>query len=434
MQDPRILALPLAAWELLALVSIALFFAAVGLAFLCVQYRRKALWLGLVLLPLCFLLMQGFLGLENTSTDRGAAHDALKNFILDLPPWVLIPAVLGLSLAMVLLWRWLLRARYSRITPASVKEAVDNLPVALCCWLPGGRIVLANTAMEALYRTAAGEVLLSGERLRQVFAEGPLAPGCRLAEAGAAQVLLLPDGSARALSIQSLPWEGDRLTALLASDVTEAWRKTLVLEEKQKELSALNRRLAGYNREIVDLTIESEILAARVRLHDAMGEDLLTMKKLALEGGDKAGLEELRSRLRRNIGFLKADADGEPADEYTVLLNTAERLGVRTEIRGELPRTDPELRIIATGLHECLTNLLRHAHGDLLQLELRQSEDGLTAVFSGNGNPPAGEIRETGGLRSLRALTEGSGGTMTVTAKPTICVTITIPKEASYGR
>lgn len=161
-----------------------------------------------------------------------------------------------------------------------------------------------------------------------------------------------------------------------------------------------------------------------------MGEDLLTMKKLALGGRDDAWLEALRHRLRRNIGFLKSDAEGEPADEYAVLLNTAEKLGVHTEIRGELPRTEPEMRVVATGLHECLTNLLRHAHGDLLQLELREENGCLTAVFTGNGTPPAGPIRETGGLKSLRALTEQAGGTMTVRVEPAFTVTLILPKEA----
>lgn len=50
-------------------------------------------------------------------------------------------------------------------------------------------------------------------------------------------------------------------------------------------------------------------------------------------------------------------------------------------------------------------------------------------VFSGNGDPPAGEIREIGGLRFLRNLTEQNGGTMSVTAEPTICISLKLPKE-----
>ena len=84
---------------------------------------------------------------------------------------------------------------------------------------------------------------------------------------------------------------------------------------------------------------------------------------------------------------------------------------------------------MTTGRHESLTNLLHHAYGDLLQLELWAEADELRVVFSGNGYPPAGKIREIGGLRSLRKLTEQNGGTVTVTAGPTICVSLKLPKE-----
>lgn len=434
MSDPRLQALPLAVWELLALAAICLFFVVACLLWLCVRDRRRGMLAGcLVLLPVSFLLMEGFLGLEDMRTQRGALHAAVKNFFLDLPSWVLICVLPALMLVTALLWRRLLRDRRSSVTPMSVKEAVDSLPLGICCFRPWGRIVLANTAMEALCRAATGRVPVNGEDLRRTIAEGTLLPGCRRADRSGETLLLLPDGTAWSLSEQRFDWEGAPLTALLAADVTEAYRKTLALEEKNRELSELNQKLAARNREIVDLTIQAEILAARVRLHDALGENLLAMEKLLRSGGSEQDLEALRERLRRNVSFLREDAEGKPADELTVLLETAKSLGVRVEIDGEVPQDAALVHVITVGLHECLTNLLRHAHGDALRLVLRSEGGRLAAAYSGNGQPPAGEIKETGGLRILRSTAEKAGGTMRIETAPDFRVILTLPKERNYA-
>ncbi len=432
--DPAIRNLPIAVWELLALAAICLFFAAVGLTFLCIRYRCKGtLALCLVLVPGCYFLAEGFLILQTKKSARGAAHFALKNFFLNLPPWVLIPAILGLIAIMVLLLRRTLRFGGRNITPGSVKEAVDSLPEGICCFRPWGRIVLANTAMEALCRRATGEILTNGRDFRESLASGQLRPGCRLTDNGGETLLVLPDGSAHSFREQNFDWEGEPLTVLLAANVTEAYRKTLALEEQNRRLTELNRQLAARNREIVDLTIQSEILAARVRLHDAMGEDLLAMKKLLLEGDEPEATETVRRRLRRSVSFLRDNSEYQAADEFAVLMQTAERLGVRVELEGVLPKEEPFRRVVATGLHECLTNLLRHAHGNLLRMELRAQGDKLTVIYTGNGEPPKEPVRETGGLRILRTLTEQVGGSMAISTEPSFTVTLTLNKEASYG-
>ena len=434
--NPRLSILPVWMWQVLGLAAIGLFFAAVGLCFVCIRSRRwRAFVLGAPLTVLCFLLTQAALLLEvgESNAPRGPLSYAVRDGLLAVPPWLLLPGMALLVLAVTLLWRDLLRNERAHITPSSVKEAVDNLPTGICSHLPGGRIILINRAMEALARTAAGRPENNGETLCALLTRGELTPPCRRVDTGEGPILLLPDGSARAVSLQQLPWEGGELTAMLAADVMEAYRKTRDLEKQEERLFAINRRLAGYNREIVDLTIQTEILAARTRLHDEIGADLLLMKKQLRLGVDDAELEELRRRLRRNISFLREDAEGKPADELTVLLETAKRLGVRVEIDGTVPQDPALVHVVTTGLHECLTNLLRHAHGDALHLALRSEADRLTAVFSGNGRPPEGEIRETGGLRILRATAEGAGGTMRIETAPDFRVILELPKEREYA-
>ena len=201
----------------------------------------------------------------------------------------------------------------------------------------------------------------------------------------------------------------------------------------QKTLSALNERLTAYNREIVALTAEKELLDARLRLHDQMGEDLLVMKRFILQNGTEAEQKEIETMLRRNVSFLKTGRQGEKKDEYALMLETAEKLGVHIHITGTLPQTEPQKHIIAAAIHECFTNTLRHARGDTLRLNIAEQEEQITIRFTNNGLQPTGPIRETGGLASLRVLAERAGGTLAIAVQPRFTVTLTLPKEVSNG-
>lgn len=51
-------------------------------------------------------------------------------------------------------------------------------------------------------------------------------------------------------------------------------------------------------------------------------------------------------------------------------------------------------------------------------MRIRKEETGTRFSLANNGAPPAGPIRETGGLLSLRTLTESRGGRMDVVYAP----------------
>ncbi len=56
-----------------------------------------------------------------------------------------------------------------------------------------------------------------------------------------------------------------------------------------------------------------------------------------------------------------------------------------------------------------------------------QEEGNLRFPLENNGRAPAQPIRESGGLLSLRALTESKGGSMAVESDPAFRLTIVLP-------
>jgi hypothetical protein len=62
-------------------------------------------------------------------------------------------------------------------------------------------------------------------------------------------------------------------------------------------------------------------------------------------------------------------------------------------------------------------------------VQIHPEETGIHFSLQNNGRPPAGPVREAGGLLSLRTLTESKGGRMEIESEPSFCLHIFLPKE-----
>lgn len=400
-----------------------------------------ALWLRrLRLLPLIaaaagisyFVLQAAILIIFAPDRDYLVTDDPLSRVLASIPLWLVFVLLPALGLLLGLCFADLVRLERQRITPSSVKAAADSLPAGLCFYLPGGRIVLVNETMQRLCQTLTGDYLANGERFRgRLFSDTSLPVKRPVTELGLL-VLELPDGAAWAISESEGRYHDAPVNMLMASDVTELLQKSEALRKLREELAGLNRQLTAYYRDVAELTVQRELLEARVKLHDEMGADLLLMRQYLTEGGAEAARRDLEQRLGRSLSFLKAERRAPLRDEYQQIFDTACQLKVSLIVEGELPREEPHKHILATALHECFTNTLRHARGDELRLRLSEDGDRLIAVLTNNGTQPTEPIREQGGLRTLRILTERIGGTMTVSVHPAFTIRLELPKEAPY--
>ena len=163
---------------------------------------------------------------------------------------------------------------------------------------------------------------------------------------------------------------------------------------------------------ITALTIEKEQLNARIRLHDDLGNMLLTARRYIQGRGDR---NSMLSVWRSPCGLLEADREtDEPEDSYAYMQTVARDVGISLQVDGTLPQ-DPDLKdLMATAIHECMTNTIRHAEGTELRIQVL--EDG--AAFTNNGIQPEKPIEETGGLALLRSKAESLGVQMQVQSVP----------------
>ena len=420
-------------WLFAGPLSICLFWGAVGLVILSMRRKRYAfLFNGVLLMAGTYFIVQCIsYDTEPIAKDPRVVEISVRFTAMPYLFHVLLFA--GIGFAIWQFYKNLFHYGKKQITPMSVREAVDSLPDGICFYLPGGRILMINAAMQVLCRNALGRVSLSGEEIRNALFSGVFIDGYHGTALEDTMLITAPDGTVWSLSERDAFLGKEAAHGVTATDVTELYQKTLLLRAREEKLSDLNEQLAAYNREIVSLTAEKERLNARVRLHDEVGADLLTIKNYLAGGGSEKDREDIRRRLRRNVSFLLSGDVPASEDEYVLLQNTAAQLGVRVLVRGTLPQSEPQKHVVTTAIHECFTNTLRHARGDKLQVLAEERGGDYVIRLTSNGEQPAGPIRETGGLKSLRELTEYIGGTMELSYSPVYTVTLMLPKEVPHA-
>lgn len=417
----------------LGVISVLLFFGAVVVvAFLVRQKRNRELRLAVPMLVSTYICEQCFdLYLSGAAYSDTALK--IREMLLSVPTVVPLLYCIAMAVLEAMLLNNIHRHKYERITGMSIKEAMDGFPDGVLCYAPKGRVMLVNQAMKEFCRQMTGDELVNGDLFTQQMLSGQIRPGCRIVTVGDENVFVLPDDTVWKINLQDIPFEDSEVRMLTASEITEEYRKTEELRTMQEGLAALGERLAKVNREIVDLTAEREMLNAKIRIHDEMGKNLLIVKHFILNGGTESEKAAMIGSLYQNVSFLMKDLPAGTRDECELMIDTASRLGVTVFVTGTIPDCEPQRHILATAIHECFTNTLRHAHGNELYMNIEDDEDQLRVVLTNNGKKPAGEIEERGGLALLRDLTEREGGIMTILKNPSYAVVLELPKEEYYG-
>lgn len=169
--------------------------------------------------------------------------------------WLLL-----IGLLLTALDAWLLlyadRWRKTHVNAASLKEGMDDLPSGLCWYYEDGIVALRNRVMEQLCYLVSGGHLYDGTALEAEFRR-------RMDENN---VMTLPDGTAWSLAFSSVEKDGLLLYEICAYDITEEYKTTRLLMEKQKEAQLANEKLTAYSRELAQMITAEEIVATE-KLH-----------------------------------------------------------------------------------------------------------------------------------------------------------------------
>ena len=338
-----------------------------------------------------------------------------------------VMAVLMTALAVLSLenLRHLLHWRREHVTEQSVRESIELLPVGVCSYWEGGLPKLCNRKMNEICRALTGEHLFDAADFRQKLTEGGLP---QVIEAGERPIAVLADGTAYSFVQYEGMLGGEKIYELIASDITEEYRLTAELREKQKHADFINLRLKATQSELHYSVMDRELLQIKTRVHDSLGETLLATKQY-LNGTGSVDGWTLRNLWETNIRLLQNSEPEQFQRPYYIAMQRAEWLGVKLEITGRLPEDESLIPVIDTALTVHATNLLRHAEGKAGYITVTETADFYELCFTNDGKPPLNGIQETGGLQNLRRITEKAGGGMRIRALPRFELLLKLPKS-----
>ena len=146
-------------------------------------------------------------------------------------------------------------------------------------------------------------------------------------------------------------------------------------------------------------------------------------------GGDPAELEASLEQMNKAVQLYRKDSEAPPEEnEWDVFVEDAAQLGVTVALQGPMPRQHQQL--LLTIARECITNAVRYAGANRLEITITPQGGGQRWQFENDGPPPADPaITPGGGLTAIQRRVMQAGGTMEVQARPRYRLCVNLPKE-----
>lgn len=352
---------------------------------------------------------------------------ALAAGIVRLPLWILMLYTVVLITTCV---TGLIKLHFygkTRLSATSLKESMDSLSTGVCFAEQSGLPRLVNVRMNELCMATTGKSLLNADSFWTALREGNVVAGAKMVQTGEHPIVCFSDGKVFSFHREEQNIAKNTIYEILAVEITEEYALSLDLQEKHLELSEFNRRMRRYGEKIDEYTAEKEALEAKIHIHDELGKLLLTTSKRLQEkpsAQEKRNLLKMWQRDLAAFGVVRKDRRN---DSYRELMLAAKAIGVKIIFAGVRPKGKRLTKIIVTAVKECITNTVSHAKGNETYVTIKENGASFVLTITNNGLSPTEEIKEGGGLSSLRALVEREGGTMMVKSLPTFVLKIILP-------
>ena len=192
-------------------------------------------------------------------------------------------------------------------------------------------------------------------------------------------------------------------------------------------MSVTNEKISEMLERLSDRIRQQETLALKMRVHNDIGSSLIKISRIISGGADEDMETQLRL-LQSAVGYFSTDRSygSKTLDE---IVSSAGEMNVEVVFDGLVPENESIRRLIALACRECVTNCVKHASGDRVNVKIKPQGESVFVSFTNNGVQPDGPIAEGGGLSSLRNRIENAGGKMKVLHSPAFELQLLLKKE-----
>lgn len=402
-------------------------------AFLCSHHKHKYVFIITESMITIFFSILLIGCLTYFDIDDISKLDPLSTFAVSIPvsiDFLLLSLFTLLNLFITIV---LIRNRKNTISKMSIKEAFDDLPCGICFYEASGVTRLVNSKRNDFSIRITGEYLLNGKKFISILTDENIKRN-NLSHQEEEEYIISLDDHVYSFRRREHQLSDKSLYEIIATDITRKHQLSRELNKKNKELSSFNKRMREYGETIEELTIEKETLSAKRNIHDKLGKLLILSRQSLDKDRTEEEKEVLLSTWKNTLIAFESMKENESNDTYDELFKAAKDIGISVIFSGRRPESRKGKKIAAKAIIECMTNTIKHAKGNEVYVSFKERNRFIEIQIKNNGEQPKEEIKEGGGLSSLRLLIEREGGSMKIISFPRFEMNITIEKGEEYDR
>lgn len=424
---------PYVVQTLISILYFSLIIFSLCIAFLCSHHKHKYVFFITESMITIFFSILLIGCLTYFDIDDISKLDPLSTFAVSIPvsiDFLLLSLFTLLNLFITIV---LIRNRKNTISKRSIKEAFDDLPCGICFYEASGVTRLVNSKRNDFSIRITGEYLLNGKKFISILTDENIKRNS-LSHQEEEEYIISLDDHVYSFRRREHQLSDKSLYEIIATDITRKHQLSRELNKKNKELSSFNKRMRQYGETIEELTIEKETLSAKRNIHDKLGKLLILSRQSLDKDRTEEEKEVLLSTWKNTLIAFESMKENESNDTYDELFKAAKDIGISIIFSGRRPESRKGKKIAAKAIIECMTNTIKHAKGNEVYVSFKERNRFIEIQITNNGEQPKEEIKEGGGLSSLRLLIEREGGSMQIISFPRFEMNITIEKGEEYDR
>lgn len=314
------------------------------------------------------------------------------------------------------------------IGPNSIKESMDNLSNGICFSKLDGTPLLVNRKMQDISYEVFGKMLVNDVVCAKNIENNKFNPKTKILQRDPIvfeslgeiwQIKVVDHGSVR---------------ETIAYKITLEWAMYQEIEKKIQQIKNINESLRDYQKNVGEYTRQKEILKAKIKIHDKIGQSLIYFKRY-LEKADKS--KEERDKLIKlwmeSLLILEESKDSpENKTRFEKLISTANDIGVEVHVNGKAPSNENDWILLVDIVHEALNNAIRHGQAKNIWIYLYEDEFRIHCEIENDGLKAKEPIVEKGGLKNIRQRLEPFEGTITINTKQNFKLELSWIKGENY--
>ena len=344
-----------------------------------------------------------------------------------MPVWI-IWAIVIVSTLWIFNMIWHSRRREQlQVSVRSIREGIDNLPVALAFFRENGQVALANRRMYQISNELTGSTVISEQELYRIL-EGKLSQiqGIELTELDR-PTLELADGSIWGVTGEQIRLQNESYDQVNLLDITKFCQLYRQLEAEQQELLKRKDRIEELSERIEEMKHEEAVLNSKIRIHNDMGKAALStrllLQKRSLTKEEILNGAEVWEEV---IGCLGENdrlqwLTGQNANDRQMLdeiIESARKLWFRVVLKEDGEMSRKQAGILRMVLREAIINAIRHAGASEVYVDIINEKKQWILQITDNGKSTPSELKEGGGLTGIRQRVEASGGEVEIRLEP----------------